>query len=163
MLPERIKRYRKEKGLTQRELAALLDCNPATISCYESGWRTPSIKKLLVISVLLGCSIDDLTAEEEPVPALAAEPDEHIRTERLRLRQRVVIHPNAKGVKRQRGGEHMSEQPARPYPVTIVGRLSIEYRDGVTSGAGEYAIPAGFLQEVIALVVELQEKYPQLT
>ena len=61
------------------------------------------------------------------------------------------------------GGEHMSEQTARPYPITIVGRLTVEYSDGVTSGAGEYAIPAGFLQEIIALVAELQEKYPQLT
>ena len=57
----------------------------------------------------------------------------------------------------------MSESAARPYPVTIVGRLSLEYSDGVAGGAGEYAIPAGFLQEVIALVAELQERYPQLT
>lgn len=56
----------------------------------------------------------------------------------------------------------MSGQPTSPYPVTIVGRLTVEYSDGVTSGAGEYAIPAGFLQKVIALVAELQEKCPQL-
>lgn len=56
----------------------------------------------------------------------------------------------------------MSEGKAGPYPVTIVGRLSVEYSDGVTSGAGEYAIPAGFLQDVIALIAELQTRYPQL-
>lgn len=60
------------------------------------------------------------------------------------------------------GGEAVSEGKASPYPVTIVGRLSVEYSDGVTSGAGEYAIPAGFLQEVIALIAELQTRYPQL-
>ena len=33
-------------------------------------------------------------------------------------------------------------------------------RDGQTCGAAECAIPADRLQEVIALVAELQERYP---
>lgn len=56
----------------------------------------------------------------------------------------------------------MGDGKAGPYPVTVVGRLSIEYSDGVSCGAGEYAIPADFLQEVIALLGELQTRYPQL-
>lgn len=135
MLPERIKRYRKKNGLTQEGLAVALGCSPATISCYESGWRTPSIKRLLAISALLECSIDDLTAEEAPLPAPAA----------------------------LKGGENMSEQPARPYPITIVGRLSYEYHDGEDWGEGEHKIPADFLPEVMHLVAELKKKYPQLT
>ena len=56
----------------------------------------------------------------------------------------------------------MDREKAGPFPVTIVGRLSVEYSDGLTSGAGEYAIPADYLQEVITLIGELQERYPQL-
>lgn len=56
----------------------------------------------------------------------------------------------------------MSEPVRRPYPVTIVGRLSVEYDDGQSCGAAEHAIPADFLLKVIALVAELQTRYPQL-
>lgn len=59
-------------------------------------------------------------------------------------------------------GENVREWKPGDYPVTVVGRLSIEYSDGVTCGAGEYAIPADFLQEAIALIAELQTRYPQL-
>lgn len=56
----------------------------------------------------------------------------------------------------------MNEGKTGPFPITIVGRLSVEYSNGVTCGAGEYAIPADYLQEVITLIGELQERYPQL-
>ena len=56
----------------------------------------------------------------------------------------------------------MSEPVHRPYPVTIVGRLAVDYDDGQTRGAAECAIPADRLQDVIALIAELQARYPQL-
>ena len=62
MIGETLKRYRKETGLTQKELADRLNSSQNTISQYESGKRTPTVKKLLAISMLLGCSMDELTA-----------------------------------------------------------------------------------------------------
>ena len=61
MLSERLKEFRKNEGLTQKELAIVLDSSQNTISQYESGKRMPTVKKLVELSTLLGCSIDELT------------------------------------------------------------------------------------------------------
>ncbi len=61
MLSDKLKEFRRNEGLTQKELAMVLDSSQNTISQYESGKRTPTIKKLLEISALLGCSVDELT------------------------------------------------------------------------------------------------------
>lgn len=63
MLAEKIKQYRRAAGLTQRELAVALSVSQNTISQYESGKRTPTVKKLVVIPNLLGCSVDELTLD----------------------------------------------------------------------------------------------------
>lgn len=64
MLAEKIKQYRMAAGLTQKELAGALNASQNTISQYESGKRTPTVKKLLEISTLLGCSVDELTLNQ---------------------------------------------------------------------------------------------------
>jgi transcriptional regulator with XRE-family HTH domain len=60
--------YRREKRLTQQELARLLDCNPSTISYYESGRGECSITspfyRDVVALVGVGCTVP-------PVPKLA--------------------------------------------------------------------------------------------
>ncbi|MGE4276323.1 MAG: helix-turn-helix transcriptional regulator [Lawsonibacter sp.] len=71
MLAEKIKQCRKAAGLTQTELAGALDVAQNTISQYESGKRTPTVKKLLALSMLLGCSVDEL-AGSRAVSAVAA-------------------------------------------------------------------------------------------
>ena len=137
MIGDRIKQHRVKNGLTRSEMAKALHSATRTISSYEKGERTPPVKKLLAIATLLGCSVADLTADE-PLP----------------LPERGQLD--------QEGGENMSEPARRPYPVTIVGRLSYEYHDGEDWGEGEHKIPAEFLPEVMALVAELKMKYPHL-
>lgn len=61
MLAEKIKQYRMAAGLTQKELAGALNASQNTISQYESGKRAPTVKQLLALSTLLGCSVDELT------------------------------------------------------------------------------------------------------
>lgn len=61
MIADKIKQYRIAAGLTQAEMAQSLEASQNTISQYETGKRTPTIKNLIKISVLLGCSVDDLT------------------------------------------------------------------------------------------------------
>lgn len=63
MISERIKKYRLDNGLTQKELAKALHSSQNTISNYENGIRTPTVKKLIAIATLLGCSVSDLTEE----------------------------------------------------------------------------------------------------
>ena len=64
MLAEKIKQYRLSVGLTQKELAEALGTAQNTISQYESGKRMPTVKKLVALSSLLGCSISELTYSE---------------------------------------------------------------------------------------------------
>lgn len=61
MIGEKIKQYRRKAGLTQAEMAKRLNSSQNTISQYESGKRMPTVKKLLELSTLLECSVDELT------------------------------------------------------------------------------------------------------
>ena len=48
-LGNRLKQARKEKGLSQEELANLIGLKVGTVSKYEQGARTPGIFKLVEI------------------------------------------------------------------------------------------------------------------
>ena len=60
-----IKRYRKEKGLTQEELASKIGKSTITIRKYESGAILPSIYNVTKIAVVLGISNTDIIGEVE--------------------------------------------------------------------------------------------------
>lgn len=55
-----IKKIRKEKNLTQEDLAERLHCTRQTISNYENGKSEPSIELLLEIAGVFGVEINDL-------------------------------------------------------------------------------------------------------
>lgn len=59
-----IKVMRKQKNMTQADLAELLGVTPAAISRYESGERIPDIVTAAKIANALGCKVDDLIKEE---------------------------------------------------------------------------------------------------
>ena len=51
---------RKEKNITQHELAKKLNVSPAAVAMWETGARKPRADKLIALSVILDCSIDEL-------------------------------------------------------------------------------------------------------
>ena len=51
---------RKQKGLTQCELAERIGVKDITISRYERGERQLTIKKAQQIAMALGCTVSDL-------------------------------------------------------------------------------------------------------
>lgn len=53
-------KYRKEKGMRQKELAEAIGVTPAAIAQYETGTRKPDIIKLKKLAVILGCTTDQL-------------------------------------------------------------------------------------------------------
>ncbi len=55
-----IRRYRKKLGLTQKEFAAALGMNQASISRFETGERKPDVDDLIAIARFFGCKVDDL-------------------------------------------------------------------------------------------------------
>ena len=67
---ERLKRYRKEKNMTQQELADALGVSNKSISRWESAGGYPDVPLLVPLARALGVSVDDLLDGEKPVRAL---------------------------------------------------------------------------------------------
>lgn len=59
-LPTILKQLREEKGLGQKELAAVLYVSNGTISNYENGVHSPSLDTLCAIADYYGVSVDFL-------------------------------------------------------------------------------------------------------
>lgn len=55
-----IRKYRKLAGMTQTELAQLLNVTPSAVTQWEAGTRKPNIIQLKRIAVILNCTTDDL-------------------------------------------------------------------------------------------------------
>lgn len=62
-LGKSIKRIRKEKGYSQKQLAEKLGTTPQNLAQYENGKRTPKIETLNKIATALGVNITDITNE----------------------------------------------------------------------------------------------------
>jgi len=64
-LNEKLQELRKQKGLTQEELAALLFVSRTAVSKWESGRGYPNIDSLKAIARCFGVTIDELLSGEE--------------------------------------------------------------------------------------------------
>lgn len=67
-LDEKLVHLRKEKGLTQLELAEAVNVSRQAVSKWESGGGIPSTENLLGLSELYGVPVDYLLNEEEREP-----------------------------------------------------------------------------------------------
>ena len=61
-------RLRKQRGLTQKEVAEELEVTRQAISQWESGKTFPSIEKQLALSQLYGVSVEELYGEKDAGP-----------------------------------------------------------------------------------------------
>lgn len=59
----RIKTLRKQAGMTQKQLAAMLNIGQSTVSMWESNSRRPSSDILPQMAQALHCSINELYDE----------------------------------------------------------------------------------------------------
>lgn len=64
MIETSIKNARKSKGLTQAELAKLMGVHQTNITAWEKGKWLPTAKKLIKLSQLLDCTVDELLMPE---------------------------------------------------------------------------------------------------
>lgn len=71
--PEKLKLIRKERNITQEELAELLSVSRQAVSKWESGGGYPETEKLLQISKVLNVSLDYLMLDEENISEKKAE------------------------------------------------------------------------------------------
>ena len=68
-----LKKLRKAKGMTQKELGALCDISESMVSNLESGKKSPSFETLLKLAEALDCSVADILGEERRAPDIAAD------------------------------------------------------------------------------------------
>lgn len=68
---ERLRAYRRGKGLTQQELADLLGVSNKTVSRWESGGGYPDVPLLVPLARALGVEVDDLLDGGRPIRALS--------------------------------------------------------------------------------------------
>lgn len=61
-----IKELRKQKGMSQRELAEACCVHQTAVSQWEKGRTTPDISSLKMLSSVLGVSVEELIGAEKP-------------------------------------------------------------------------------------------------
>lgn len=76
---EKLQQLRKQKGLTQEQLAEQLFVSRAAISKWESGKGYPNIDSLKAISEFFSVSIDDLLSGDELITIAETENSTNIR------------------------------------------------------------------------------------
>lgn len=64
-ISENIKFYRKQMGLTQGQLAEMLQGKKSLISNYENGYSTPDIVTLCKLAKIFDITLDELVEWEE--------------------------------------------------------------------------------------------------
>jgi transcriptional regulator with XRE-family HTH domain len=79
---EKLQQLRKQKGLTQEELAGALYISRTAISKWESGRGYPSLESLKAIAKFFSVTVDELLSGNELLSA--AEEDNRQKTNRLR-------------------------------------------------------------------------------
>ena len=82
---EKLQELRKQKGLTQEELAEILFVSRTAVSKWESGRGMPSIESLKAISKFFAVTLDDLLSSEE---LLVIAEDDHKQKE-MRIRDMI--------------------------------------------------------------------------
>ena len=63
MLAENIKKFRKQRGISQEEFAIKAGVTYSTLIKLESGSNNPPVKTLQQIAQALGVTLDDLVKE----------------------------------------------------------------------------------------------------
>lgn len=94
---DKLYQLRKQKGLSQEELANRLNVSRQTVSKWELGDSTPDMEKLAAISNQFAISLDELVMDKIPMEAGKSAAKLEIINE---LQQKVLTDENRKKAKR---------------------------------------------------------------
>lgn len=75
--PERLRKAREYRGLTQNDLAKLTGLNPAAVSHFETGGRKPSFDNLRLLADKLDVATDYLLGRVDHFKELAGADELH--------------------------------------------------------------------------------------
>lgn len=62
----KLREFREEKEMTQRQVAKALNLSPGAVAKWETGMNRPTMKNLLALAGLFGCSLDALLGCDGP-------------------------------------------------------------------------------------------------
>lgn len=62
--PETLKLYRKAEKISQVKLAEICKVSQGTIAKWENGYQEPDIDTLILLSNILGVTIDELVGKQ---------------------------------------------------------------------------------------------------
>lgn len=85
-LKSKLSRLRKEKGLTQQELAEALHVSRQTVSRWEVGASIPTLENLVYLSELYQVPLNHLVQDGTPSPRPASSPPDRRSSVRARWR-----------------------------------------------------------------------------
>ena len=97
---QRLQRLRKEKGLTQEELANEIGISPQAVSKWENDISTPDIFILSQLADILGVSVDELLGKEAPKQEDKSDDEDFVESEviddedKKKGKEKVSIGPN---------------------------------------------------------------------
>jgi transcriptional regulator with XRE-family HTH domain len=74
MFGSRLKELREQQGMSQRELAKLLQLSPSTIAMYELGQRSPDKETIIKIADLFSVTVDYLLGRPSVVVTQSQHP-----------------------------------------------------------------------------------------
>lgn len=64
-LGEKLKMYRKQKGVSQEKIAELVGVSRQAVTKWESGQTAPSTENLMALASIYGISLDELAADKK--------------------------------------------------------------------------------------------------
>lgn len=87
---QRIARLRKEKGLTQSELAEKLSVSPQAVSKWENDLAYPDITLLADLAAIFDCTVDQILTAQKPMETIVVPKDQRKKLEDLIFKIRVL-------------------------------------------------------------------------
>lgn len=128
----KIKEFRDQRGLTQKELADLIEMGNTTIANYEKGFRTPKKNTLFKIANELNVTIDDL------FPFLKQSDNSIIESVEEILSQ-LDPEPYQRNVLTYAEGQLEEQKQAKKVHDILVEYIAYNYYDQpVSAGTGQY-------------------------
>lgn len=96
-IAENIKRLRREKKMTQQELADKINVQRTSISKYEKGVTTPSLSQLKKIADVFNVDVNELFGNENIHVKIGYTPEEEEEEKRLSFIKDLSRHLNSEG------------------------------------------------------------------
>ena len=93
-LSKNIQLLRRQRRITQEQLAEQMKVSRQTISKWESGEMTPELQKLIELCELFSCKLDDLVREDMFADDDIFSPIEIRHVEPFRMARYLIVSPN---------------------------------------------------------------------